>query len=399
MKNEFKECSANEANPKWENLIKREKPLYKRETDIRSEFERDYTRIIHCNAYRRLKHKTQVFFSPESDHICTRIEHVTHVESISYTIAKYLGLNVELTKAIATAHDIGHSPFGHEGERILSKISQRDIGQTFWHEKNGVECVDKIELLENHLKEKQNLNLTYAIRDGIISHCGEIDENSLKPREEYIDLKDYTRPNQYAPYTWEGCVVKIADKISYLGRDIEDAIEVGILDEHLEELYKLLSYNSDEVINNTVIINRLVRDLCENSSKEKGLCFSEPIYNMINEIKKFNYKNIYLSERIEPSTRYFNLVLSEIYETLKKLYKGNKTVNNIEKFKKIYPKLTNSFETWLANYWNLERDSKFKNDIIFDMENEKDYYKAIIYYISGMTDNFAIEIYNEIISF
>lgn len=269
----FKEYSATKNNPKWEYMRKREKELYKRNNDIRSEFERDYTRVIHSNAYRRLKHKTQVFFSPENDHICTRIEHVVHVESISYTIAKELGLNTELTRAIATAHDVGHSPFGHQGETVLSQISRSDIGESFWHEKNGLEFVDKIELLEDNLKNKQNLNLTYAVRDGIISHCGEIDENMLKPREEYIDLKTYSKPNQYESYTWEACVVKVADKISYLGRDIEDAITLGILDEHLDELHKLLNHNSNEVINNTVIINNLVYDLCKNSSPEKRIMF------------------------------------------------------------------------------------------------------------------------------
>ncbi len=399
MRDLLKDYSANENNPKWNNIIKREKPLYIRESDIRSDFERDYTRIIHCNAYKRLKHKTQVFFSPGDDHICTRIEHTTHVESISYTIAKYLGLNTELTKAIASAHDLGHSPFGHQGEKVLSEISVRDLGERFWHEKNGLEYVDKIELLENHFKDRQNLNLTYAIRDGIISHCGEIDENKLKPREEYIDLYDYTRPNQYAPYTWEACVVKIADKISYLGRDIEDAITLGILDEKLEDLYKLLNHNSEEVINNTVIINKLTCDLCENSSLENGLCFSEETFNMLNDIKKYNYNNIYFDERISPSNRYFKLVLNEIYETLKKTYNGEKTLENIEKMKKVYPKLFNSFKDWISNYWNLGRYSNSKNEVIFDINNEKDYFKAIIYYISGMTDNFAIEIYNEIIRF
>lgn len=399
MRDLLKDYSANENNPKWNNIIKREKPLYIRESDIRSDFERDYTRIIHCNAYKRLKHKTQVFFSPGDDHICTRIEHTTHVESISYTIAKYLGLNTELTKAIASAHDLGHSPFGHQGEKVLSEISVRDLGERFWHEKNGLEYVDKIELLENHFKDRQNLNLTYAIRDGIISHCGEIDENKLKPREEYIDLYDYTRPNQYAPYTWEACVVKIADKISYLGRDIEDAITLGILDEKLEDLYKLLNHNSEEVINNTVIINKLTCDLCENSSLENGLCFSEQTFNMLNEIKKFNYTNIYFDERISPSNRYFKLVLNEIYETLKKTYNGEKTLENINKMKKVYPKLFSSFKDWISNYWNLERYPNSKNEIIFNINNEKDYLKAIIYYISGMTDNFAIEIYNEIIRF
>ena len=124
MKNILKDVAANEKNKKWNEIIKREELLYSRGNDIRSEFERDYTRIIHSWGYRRMKHKTQVFFSPTNDHICTRSEHVTLVESISNTIASYLGLNTELTKAISTAHDIGHSPFGHQGEKILSEISE-----------------------------------------------------------------------------------------------------------------------------------------------------------------------------------------------------------------------------------------------------------------------------------
>lgn len=389
MEGKFKEYSATPNNPNWEKIIKREKEIYKRENDMRSEFERDYTRILHCNAYRRLKHKTQVFFSPENDHVCTRIEHVMHVESVSYTIAKYFGLNTELTKAIATGHDIGHSPFGHAGERILSEISQKEIGETFWHERNGMEYVDKIELLQDMNQNWQNLNLTYAVRDGIISHCGEIDENSLRPREEYINLYDYEYPNQYAPYTWEGCVVKIADKISYLGRDIEDAITLGILDEKLEELYKILKQK--EVINNTVIINHLIGDLCENSSPEKGLCFSEGTFKMLKEIKEFNYKYIYKAERLKPSARYFNIIINEIYSTIKNNYgKKDKSVN---------PEVIESFEKWLSNYWDLKRNDANKNDVIFDMKDERDFCKAIIYYISGMTDNFAIETYNKIVGF
>ena len=302
----FENYAATPDNPYWKNMIKRETDLYNRNNDIRDEFQRDYTRIIHCNAYRRLKHKTQVFFSPENDHICTRIEHVTHVESISYTIAKYLGLNTELTRAISVAHDLGHSPFGHEGEKILSEISKNDFNSTFWHEKNGLNMVDNIELLEDNDKYMQNLDLTYAVRDGIISHCGEIDENSLKPRTEFIDLNEYLYPNQYSPYTWEGCVVKISDKISYICRDIEDAITLGILDEHLNELYSILEINkNDEPINNTVIINTLIHDLCENSSPEKGLQFSEKALGLMNKIKDFNYKNIYSSNRIIPSRRFF----------------------------------------------------------------------------------------------
>ena len=388
----FEKYSANENNPNWDKIVSRQSPLYNRNNFMRSEFERDYTRIIHSTAYRRLKHKTQVFFSPENDHICTRIEHVTHVESISYTIAKNLGLNTELTKAIAVAHDVGHSPFGHEGEKILSEISNRDLGISFWHEKNGLELVDNIELLEDTERYKQNLDLTYAVRDGIISHCGEIDENCLKPREEFIDLNDYKFPNQYAPYTWEGCVVKISDKISYLCRDIEDAITLKIFKDIPGE---------EDIINNTNLINNLIYDLCENSSPEKGLCLSENALNLMNRIKAFNYKYIYASDRIKPSTRYFRVVINEIYNLLKSMYDGQNTLNKLNDISDIYPNLCKGFINFITDYYDFDNreNLRLKNKVLFSIDNEKDFYKAIIYYISGMTDNFAIEIYNEIIHF
>ena len=388
---EFEGVAAVQGNAKWENIIKREVPLYQRTNDIRSPFERDYTRIIHSTAYRRLKHKTQVFFSPENDHICTRSEHVTHVESISYTIAHHLGLNTELTRAIATAHDIGHSPFGHQGEKILSKISERDVGEKFWHERNGMIMVDKVELLENPDGDKFNLDLTYGVRDGIISHCGEIDENRLKPRDEFIDLYDYAYPNEYAPYTWEGCVVKISDKISYLGRDIIDAVTLGILDEKLEDLHELL--NVDGKINNTVIINDFIYDLCVNSSVENGLCFSEKMFNRLNEIKKFNYKYIYLSDKLKVSMDYFELILNTIYNFLKDLH------SNRERAMRICSDLVLDFEDWISNYWSDKRSPENKNSVIFSIDDPKEWSRAIIYYISGMTDNYAIETFNRIIKF
>lgn len=401
MKNEFARVSASENNIKYQNMIQRSQELYKDKLDLRSDFERDYTRIIHSSAYRRLKHKTQVFFSPENDHVCTRIEHVTHVESISYTIAKYLGLNTELTKAIATAHDLGHSPFGHKGERILSAISERDLGKRFWHEQNGLNLVDDIELLEDRDGFKQNMNLTYAVRDGIISHCGEVNQNAIRPREEFIDLKEYQRPNQYAPYTWEGCVVKIADKISYIGRDIEDAIRLGILDNSLEELYQILDIEKTEKINNSAIINKLVSDLVLNSSIEKGLCFSKDAVDMMDRIKEFNYKNIYNNERLMPGNRFFELVINEIYNYLNGLYDGENTLEEINDASRVYPKLINNFLEWIKNYWNLTDRSNLylKNKVIFDMRNKEDYRKAVVYFISGMTDRFAMDVYEEIISF
>lgn len=393
MKECLKNVAAFESNPKWNNIIKRESNLYSRGNDIRSEFERDYTRVIHSLAFRRMKHKTQVFFSPVNDHICTRMEHVILVESISDSIANYLGLNTKLTKAIAIAHDIGHSPFGHQGERILSKISERDIGKSFWHERNGMELVDKIILLEDDKQNLQNLNLTYGVKDGIISHCGEIDENSLKPREEYINLYDYNFPNQFKPYTWEGCAVKIADKIAYLGRDIQDAITLGILDEHLQELHDLIGVSKDNVINNTVIINNLVYDLCNNSNEKEGMKFSKEGFDFINKLKEFNYKYIYLDERLKPSTDYFELIIKTIYDTLKKYY------TNKEHIRKIYPSIINDFEDWLKMFWNMDRAENYKNQPIFNINDEKDFCQAIIYYISGMTDNYAVDMYNKIIRF
>ena len=413
MKNSFKAVSANINNPKWENIISRLAPLYSRDTDLRTEFDRDYTRVIHSNAYRRLKHKTQVFYSPQNDHICTRIEHVNHVESISHTIAHYLGLNEGLCRAISVAHDLGHSPFGHKGEKILDEICKRDLNSSFWHERNGLYLVDNIELLEDYEGYKQNLDLTYAVRDGIISHCGEIDENVIKPRDEFIDLYDYNYPNQFAPYTWEACIVKISDKISYIGRDIEDAIRLGILDEHLEQLYDLLGTNI--TINNTVIINNLIYDLCENSSPEKGLVFSDSFLELMNKIKDFNYENIYNAKVMQPSNNYFYVVINQIYNTLKEAYDGENTFNNLSKLGKFCPNLVREFIGWFNNYsvnnytnisdveslqhTNNNMRNGMKNKVLFDITNPEDYYLSIIIYISGMTDKFAIDAYNEIISF
>lgn len=402
MKNSFKNLSANPNNPKWNNIVSRLSPLYSRSNDTRDDFERDYTRIIHSNSYRRLKHKTQVFFSPDNDHICTRIEHVTHVDSISYTIANYLGLNTELTKAIAVGHDLGHSPFGHGGERILSSLSKRDLGYSFWHEKNGLDFVDKLELLEDNERYKQNLNLTYGVRDGIISHCGEIDENGIKPRDEFIDLSTYSYPNQFSPYTWEACVVKVSDKISYIGRDIEDAITLGILDGHLSELSSLMSDTLGiSNLNNTNIINYLVTDLCENSSPEVGICFSDKAFNLMNKIKSFNYNNIYLCNKLKASERYFSLVINEIYDTLVSCYDEKSFLTSAKSLEKYYPSLSKSFYDFLKLYCkNVNREEqKLRNAVLFNEDNIENFYQAVLYYISGMTDHFATSMYQEIIGF
>ncbi|MBR1540552.1 MAG: HD domain-containing protein [Clostridia bacterium] len=398
----FERFRMSEKNPKWENAIFRRKRLYspKFGTDtMRSEFDRDYTRIINCNAYKRLKGKTQVFFAPDNDHVCTRLEHVNLVESISYTIANALGLNSELTKAISVGHDLGHTPFGHQGEKILNDIAKKEGLEKFWHGRNGLDFVDNYELLKDYEGVKRNLSLTYAVRDGIIGHCGAFDSNGLKPREEYINLEnDFTLPAKYMPYTWEACVVKIADNISYIGRDIEDALTQGVLRERdVEKLDKMI----DEIknINSTNIINYLVVDLCNNSNPDVGLRFSPQALDTMNKLIEFNNQKIYKHDILKPMIRYCTLFMNELFSLLKGAYDGENTIKNLRKMKKFYPELASEFIGWLANFSEIEErnSEQYKNRIVFDLSKEQDYAKAILTYLSGMTDKYIVKMYNSLI--
>lgn len=403
----FKKVAADAKNPLWNNYIARSENTYEEESELRSDFERDYNRILHCTAYRRLKHKTQVFFATNHDHICTRIEHVNHVAAVSYSIAKFMGLNTELSNAIAIGHDLGHSPFGHEGERILREIIKQEISGTYWHEKNSLKFVDELETLTDEMGNEQNLNLTYAVRDGIISHCGEVNETSLFPRQEYIDLNEISKPNEYAPYTWEGCVVKISDKISYLGRDIEDALTLKILSaEKIKELKEIISEVGTvnvENINNTFFMNKFTVDLCENSSVEEGLRFSDKYLHLLNSIKEFNYTNIYSHKRLEAFKKYVRIIIKSIYSTLIDFYNENNIFKELEMARKDYPNLIHSFKDWLIKYSfgvnNIFRPENYKNKPIYNIDSKEGYVRAVVDYITGMTDNFAIKIFQELIKF
>lgn len=409
-KAKFRAVAATAENKNWEKLIERKSELYSRKDDIRSPFARDYTRILHSMAYRRLKHKTQVFCNIENDHICTRMEHVAHVESVSSTIARNLGLNDELTKAIATGHDLGHAPFGHQGEAIISKLSQKYLGEKFWHEKNGLRFVDDIELLEDNYMRRRNLNLTYAVRDGIISHCGEVDENGLMPRADLMDLSEFKNPGQFQPGTWEGCVVKIADKIAYIGRDIEDAINLGILDDATKhELVKMARTHDVNVLNTTVIMHNMIIDICENSSPEKGICLSQRFLEQMNSLKGFNYKHIYGHERLKPFVSYAELIINQIFEVLLSTYEGKYSWNSIGKKKKYYPVLMGAFEEWLIKYCDssiipdgapLSAALSCENKKIYgELGEEKIYIQAILDFISGMSDRYAIKVFNELLNY
>lgn len=428
MQNSFVNERINENNPKWENANNREIQLYSRNNDIRSEFERDYTRILHSQAYRRLKHKTQVFFAPHNDHICTRMEHVMHVASVASTITKYLGLNDQLASAIAMGHDIGHAPFGHHGENCLNNLLEQKEGKNapkkFWHERNSLFFADYIETLQDPSGVEQPLNLTYAVRDGLICHCGEIDQQGVKPRDKNIDLYSIKRPGIIQPYTWEGCIVKIADKIAYLGRDIEDARMYHILDmASYRELREIVgstlgfqhkgahALRSGKAVNTTVLINDLIVDLCEQSSPEKGICFSEEYFKFILELKKFNFARIYNHWRLSEFGIYAENIINTLFRTLQKTHPYVKT-GRVAQALKYYPKLCSTFEDWLIrhtvyrpysserhDYINAKQLKRYNTPVVFDISDDESYTKCIIEYISGMTDQFAIQVYEEIITF
>ena len=407
-KRKFVDVASVQSNPNWEIHTKRECLLYSRSNDIRTPYERDYTRILHCLAYRRLKHKTQVFFNIDNDHICTRMEHVQHVESVSCTIAKFLGLNTDLTRAIAMGHDLGHAPFGHEGEVELTQIREENGMDKFWHERNSLRVIDKLELLEDDNRNYNNLRLTYAVRDGIISHCGEVDENGIKPRLSAIDLGDFNTPGKYQPFTWEGCVVKISDKIAYLGRDIEDAIRLKFITfSDLCELGKISRKYGRKAINTTVIMHNFIVSICENSSPDTGILLSNEYNNMLNEIKRFNYDKIYLNQKFDVYRDYVKSIIRSIYQTLVNEYNGNNTIYNLLKMRSIYPILIRDFIDFLDKYMFTSmldkkkvKYKRYKNDKIYGcLETKEIYVQAIIDFISGMTDRYAVEVYNELLKY
>lgn len=403
----FENYAMNNQNPDYEKAIYRNQPLYDRQNDLRSEFARDYTRIIFSQAYRRLKHKTQVFFAVNDDHVCTRSEHVNLVESVSYTIALELGLNIELTKAIAVGHDLGHAPFGHGGEKILTEICNKHGLEKFWHEKNSLHFVDNIELLDDDNHHLHNLNLTYAVRDGIISHCGEMNQRYIQKRNEYIDLNDYHYAGEYNPWTYEGCVVKIADKIAYLARDIEDALRLHIIsEEEVSKLKEQLNQIDDyqfNAINNGTIVNYFIFDVIHYSNIEQGIGLSKDALQRMKIIMDFNYKNIYEIDRVKVHTQYVSLILNSIFDLLYQLGSQNDIITSLKSQQSQYPKLISHYLAWLDKYAiidNYPRDTMYDNHIVYDFINDKQALeKSIIDYLAGMSDAFIIQAFNEIITF
>lgn len=408
----FKKFAATELHPNWELLIKRETQLYSKPNELRSEFSRDFDRILHSEAYNRTIFKTQVFSQPHSDVTTTRIHHINQVASIAENISEFLGLNPKLARAQAIGHDVGHAPFGHGGEKALAGIMEKHNIKPgywqggFWHEKNSLRFIDDIETKLDPNGYEQNLDLTYGVRDGIISHCGEVDENGLRPRTEHLDLRTIPKSNRPQPFTWEGCVVKISDKIAYLGKDLEDSIKNGFL--HPDKKKILISTIKEttgldfEEINNTVLINHFIGDLCENSNPKDGLRFSEKTFKLMNAVKKFNYDYIY-KPKDKIQAPYCDLVINTVYENLANLYDGKNTLSALQQVKGSQPKLAKSFSDWLVKYSDVapaeKAEKRLANKTIYSIENPEDYKTAVVEFISGMTDKSARESFEEITFF
>jgi dGTPase len=250
------------------------------DSPLRTPFQRDRDRIVHSKAFRRLKHKTQVFIAPEGDHYRTRLTHTLEACGIARTVARALGLNEDLTEAIGLGHDLGHPPFGHTGEEALDAALRERCGGEFKHNVHSLRVVDVLE------RDGQGLNLTEQVRDGILNHTG---------------------PNK--PATMEGRIVKLVDRVAYINHDIDDALRAGILepaDLPNAEIELLGPTGSKR-------IDTLVRDIVENSAETGDIVQSREIGGAMLRLRKFMFDRVYLG----PSAKLEN---ERVHRTLRGLF-------------------------------------------------------------------------------
>lgn len=345
-----------------------------KEHPIRGEFFRDQTAIIHSMPFRRLKHKTQVFFAPENDHVCTRIEHVMHVATIGATICKGLNnygwkLNPEMAFAIGLGHDLGHAPFGHAGETALNRKLNGDF--KFIHEVNSFRVVEHL------ANDGVGLNLAYGVKDGIINHNGESFEQYLKPNQEKNELEKI-HDRKSIPSSYEGCIVRFSDKIAYLGRDIEDALIADII--KISEVPEKIRNEVGET--NGQIIDMLVRDLIEHSRKSDKIGFSDELFKKLNILKDFNINHIYNHPTILHYRRMGENILEEIFDFL--LDSHSNFGENFEKYFESEFLLEKRFGRYLKRMQEFYRkDGNVPKVIVCD-------------YIAGMTDNYALDAIKQI---
>ncbi len=313
----------------------------------RQSFAVDGDRILHSLAYSRYIDKTQVFYLIQNDHITHRVLHVQFVSKISRTIGRLLRLNEDLIEAIALGHDIGHTPFGHDGEKFLSELCERHHIGPFFHNLQGVRFLQDIE------RKGRGWNLTLQVLDGIFCHDGEIHTQALEPRKgknfetlaQEINRKREAPGEDIRPMTLEGCVVRMADSISYVGRDIEDAIRLGLITR--EEL----PGNCKEILGDTngTIVYRLVEDLVANSIDKPSVCFSEDVGEALRALKRFNQERIYQNPKVKEQTPKIQLMFQLLFaKYLEDLEMGNENSDIYRGFLQgmspTYKKLTPSAE-------------------------------------------------------
>ena len=265
--------------------------------DHRQAFAVDGDRILHSRAYTRYIDKTQVFYMVKNDHITHRVLHVQLVSKIARTIGRYLRLNEDLIEAIALGHDIGHPPFGHDGEKVLDALCREHGLPSFQHNLQSVRFLEGIE------RQGRGWNLTLQTLDGIMCHDGEIHNRSLAPQpgKTFADFdlqgaaKAQDHRQELVPMTMEGCVVRFADTIAYIGRDIEDAIELKLISRDD------IPFRCQELFGRTngSMVYRLVTDLIAGGLEDGAIAFSEEVSEGLKELKAFNYERIYLNPAIK----------------------------------------------------------------------------------------------------
>ena len=342
---------------------------YPRAEDVRGHYFRDITALVHSYPFRRLKHKTQVFFAPKNDHICTRIEHVLHVATISATVCRAFDLVTNLAWAISLGHDFGHTPFGHVGEKILDEILADSGG--FKHELYSLYVADHL------INYGKGLNLTYAVRDGILNHCGEKFEQAIKPDFAIRDL-DAVEMLQHLPCTWEGVVMRMSDKVAYLGRDLEDAVSLKLVSPR--ELPPVVR----DVLGttNSEIIDTLVTDMINNSKKRGVVAFSDAVFEASISLKDFNYERIYENPKLATYHAYFKRILNTLFDYLLEILAayGHDSQG--------YSEEGNALAARFGDYMG-------KMATFYDERATGP--KCIVRdYVAGMTDDFALECVNEI---
>lgn len=345
-------------------------------TDVRGEYFRDQTKIIHSLPFRRLKHKTQVFFAPDNDHICTRIEHVLHVATIAAAICRGLNqsghwnLDQDLAYAIGLGHDIGHAPFGHEGERALAACI---APKPFLHEVNSYRVVEH---LANY---GEGLNLTYAVKDGILCHCGEdFATRQLRPAAVPNDL-DAIHSRRCLPTTYEGCIVRLSDKIAYLGRDIEDAIKADLITPA-----DIPTIVQDEIgSSNGEIINTLTLDLIEHSKDKDYIGFSPEKTDIISELKTFNYERIYHNAQMRQRKETIDKCIGDLFHYFRTLF--DKYGFDYAAYEREGRLTAASFAKYMASMQAVYRQNPAQRDVM------------ITDYIAGMTDSYALAVMQDVL--